>query len=115
MIEKWKDESLIVFTCQYSAHRAPQCANWYREKAPPKQRVAIMSMGFRGWEGLGLPIKTPGESMSLNAADVVAKKLGKKFVDQCLLAPKVSSMIAPSFAMATSKGTQLGEGVGPAV
>jgi len=115
MIENWKDESLIVFTCQYSAHRAPQCANWYREKAPPKQRVAIMSMGFRGWEGLGLPIKTPGESMSLCAADAVAQKLGKKFVDQCLLAPKVSSMIAPSFAMASSKGTQLGEGLGPAV
>merc|ERR1712137_760642 len=107
MIEQWKEESLIVFTCQYSAHRAPQCANWYREKAPPKQRVAIMSMGFRGWEGLGLPIKTSGgESLSLCAADAVAQKLGKKFVDQCLAAPKIST---------NSKVTPLGEGIGPVV
>merc|ERR1712007_125675 len=115
MIEKWKEESLIVFTCQYSAHRAPQCANWYREKAPPKQRVAIMSMGFRGWEGLGLPIKTPGESMSLCAADAVAQKLGKKFVDQCLLAPKVSARTTASLGVANSKMTQLGEGMSQAV
>merc|ERR1712137_1505494 len=114
MIEKWKEESLIIFTCQYSAHRAPQCANWYREKAPPKQRVAIMSMGFSGWEGLGLPIKTAGEIMSLCTADAVAQKLGKKFVDQCLTAPKVSSVVTPSSAISNANGSQLGEGMGPA-
>eukprot|EP00971_Amphidinium_carterae_P295492 5868623-Amphidinium_carterae.1 len=28
-------EELVLFFCQYSAHRAPQCANWYRLKAAP--------------------------------------------------------------------------------
>eukprot|EP00971_Amphidinium_carterae_P020489 403387-Amphidinium_carterae.1 len=28
--EQGGDRELVVFTCQYSAHRAPQCANWYR-------------------------------------------------------------------------------------
>lgn len=51
----WGTQPLIIFHCQYSAHRAPQCANWYREQAPPAQRVAIMDGGFRGWQSLGLP------------------------------------------------------------
>merc|ERR1712007_178241 len=58
--------------CQYSAHHAPQCANWYRERASPKQRVAIMSMGFRGWEGLGLPVQDGAAHTPLCAADIVA-------------------------------------------
>merc|ERR1712232_1336680 len=60
LVQKWADQSLVVFTCQYSAHRAPQCANWYRQKANPGQRVAILSGGFRGWESMGLPAKKLG-------------------------------------------------------
>ena len=26
LVQRWADQSLVVFTCQYSAHRAPQCA-----------------------------------------------------------------------------------------
>eukprot|EP00971_Amphidinium_carterae_P113351 2245635-Amphidinium_carterae.1 len=31
-MRQWADQPLVVFTCQYCAHRAPQCANWYKEK-----------------------------------------------------------------------------------
>merc|ERR1711953_565207 len=58
LVQKWADQSLVVFTCQYSAHRAPQCANWYRQKANPRQRVAILSGGFRGWQAMGLPVQS---------------------------------------------------------
>jgi len=54
---QWKNHSLVIFHCQYSAHRAPQCANEYRDHAPASQRVAIMDGGFRGWESLGLPVQ----------------------------------------------------------
>merc|ERR1719329_2050092 len=46
LVQQLSSQSLVVFTCQYSAHRAPQCANWYREMAPPHQRVAILVGGF---------------------------------------------------------------------
>merc|ERR1712060_372849 len=60
LVGEWADEKLIVFTCQYSAHRAPQCANWYREQASPTQRVAILSGGF------------PVQSAASGAADAQA-------------------------------------------
>jgi len=85
LVEKWKDKPLIVFTCQYSAHRAPQCANWYREKAPLHQRVAIMSMGFRGWEGLGFPVQEAATGMLARAID--SQQLGSMFVTNCLTLP----------------------------
>merc|ERR1712232_285529 len=56
-VRQWKEQPLVIFHCQYSAHRAPQCANWYREQAPEYQRVAIMDGGFRGWESRGLPFQ----------------------------------------------------------
>jgi rhodanese-related sulfurtransferase len=60
LCQQLQNQSLVVFTCQYSAHRAPQCANWYKEKAPPNQRVAILAGGFRGWEAAGLPVQLAG-------------------------------------------------------
>jgi len=57
----WRHQPLIIFHCQYSAHRAPQCANWYREQAVQSQRVAIMDGGFRGWEATGLPVQGGGD------------------------------------------------------
>lgn len=56
LCRRWAHNPIVIFTCQYSAHRAPQCANWYREKAHPRQRVGILSGGFRGWESVGLPV-----------------------------------------------------------
>jgi len=85
LVEKWKDKPLIVFTCQYSVHRAPQCANWYREKAPLHQRVAVMSMGFRGWEGLGFPVQEATPGMLARAID--SQQVGRMFVTNCLIAP----------------------------
>merc|ERR1740138_1300873 len=68
---------LVVFTCRYSAHRSPQCANWYKEKAPPGQRIAIMSGGFRAWEAAGLPVKCASQSAAVNqAADNYALQQG---------------------------------------
>lgn len=78
MMQSFKNHSLVVFTCQYSAHRAPQCANWYREAADPRQRVAIMSGGFRAWEGIGLPVESSG-SGDKYAADAYALLQGVQF------------------------------------
>lgn len=57
LVREWASQPLVIFHCQYSAHRAPHCANWYREQAPPSQRVAILEGGFRAWEGNGLPVR----------------------------------------------------------
>jgi len=84
LVQQFKHEGLVVFTCQYSAHRAPQCANWYREKAPPAQRVAILMGGFRRWEGEGLPVQSLAKGAEAKAADDVAMRLGTKFVDNCV-------------------------------
>eukprot|EP00439_Symbiodinium_sp_Y106_P014656 s8060_g2.t1 len=56
LVQKFGNETLVVFHCQYSLHRGPQCANWYRQQAPPTQRVAVLEGGFRGWEGQRLPV-----------------------------------------------------------
>lgn len=84
LVERWADRDLVVFTCQYSAHRAPQCANWYREKTGPRQRVGILSGGFRGWEAVGLPVAMPADKEKAKKADEVALQLGHKFVEGCL-------------------------------
>mmetsp|Transcript_21474 Transcript_21474/g.65007 ORF Transcript_21474/g.65007 Transcript_21474/m.65007 type:complete len:724 (+) Transcript_21474:45-2216(+) len=84
LVSKWANQSFVVFTCQYSAHRAPQCANWYRERADPRQRVGILSGGFRGWEAMGLPVQNPADGENAKAADEVAVNLGTKFVEGCL-------------------------------
>jgi len=80
LVKQYEDQGLVVFTCQYSAHRAPQCANWYREKASPSQRVAILTGGFRCWEGVGLPVQTLADAEIAKASDAVAMQLGLQFV-----------------------------------
>eukprot|EP00435_Cladocopium_sp_Y103_P022699 s2476_g5.t1 len=47
----------MAFFCQYSAHRAPSVANFYRKSCPSKQRVMVVEGGFRGWEAHHLPIQ----------------------------------------------------------
>jgi len=56
LIEKCRNQPLVVFMCQYSCHRAPWCANEYRARTDPNQKVAISLGGFRGWEGNQLPV-----------------------------------------------------------
>ena len=51
----WQEKPIVAFFCQYSAHRAPTVANYYRNAAPPQQKVLVMDGGFRGWEAMELP------------------------------------------------------------
>merc|ERR1712203_1198681 len=69
LVRRWANQDLVVFTCQYSAHRAPQCANWYRAGTDAKQRVGVLVGGFRGWEAQGFPVSNGGAT---TAAEVQA-------------------------------------------
>jgi rhodanese-related sulfurtransferase len=91
LVPAWAEQSLVVFMCQYSAHRAPQCANWYREKADSKQRVAVLVDGYRGWEGSGLPAKHPSATRRDEAADDFAVQQGLRFAASQLGAPVVTA------------------------
>ncbi|CAE7725662.1 ACR2.2 [Symbiodinium microadriaticum] len=80
LVDKFAKEKLVIFHCQYSMHRGPQCANWYRERAPTTQRVAILEGGFRGWEGQHLPVlrEQPMDAHSQGKADVYALSMGRR-------------------------------------
>jgi len=80
LVRQWANQKLVVFTCQYSAHRAPQCANWYRQQARPSQNVGILSGGFRGWESVGLPVQSLASAGDGQAADQTALQLGSQLV-----------------------------------
>jgi rhodanese-related sulfurtransferase len=96
LVHRFQRESLVVFTCQYSAHRAPQCANWYREQAEPRQRVAILNGGFRAWEGHGLPVESGGGDSG--AADAYALKQGAQFAMMNGTAPNAPKCAAALYA-----------------
>jgi len=89
LVQRFAGASLVVFTCQYSAHRGPQCANWYREKAAPHQRVAVLTGGFRGWESKGLPVAaaSPGAGQE---ADSFAVQTGMAFAQNLMAQPRSS-------------------------
>jgi len=84
LVKKWADEPIVVFTCQFSMHRAPSCANDYRDGADKMQRVAILYGGFRHWEGAGLPVKElhKEELAPSTAADDFAYNQGLIYVQQ---------------------------------
>jgi rhodanese-related sulfurtransferase len=103
LARQWADQSLVIFACQYSAHRAPQCANWYRQQANPQQRVAILAGGFRGWEAMGLPVQpllgdeevSPQAAQARANADEVAMQLGTQFVQNATgQAPPAGAVVA---------------------
>lgn len=81
LAKQWSEEPLVVFTCQYSAHRAPQCANWYRPHADARQRVAILEGGFRGWEARGLPVMRSTGELESKKADAYALEVGIRFAE----------------------------------
>jgi len=81
LAKRWASAPLVVFTCQFSQHRAPTCANDYREAADRQQRVAILHGGFRHWEAVGLPVKEFTKAASV-AADDFALAQGLSFVQQ---------------------------------
>lgn len=80
LVQQYRDTRLIVFLCQFCKHRAPFCANMFRDATDkagnPMQRVAIMEGGFRGWQKLGLPVQNVGGASQLAAADAFARKQG---------------------------------------
>lgn len=76
LVRRLAQERLVIFTCQYSAHRAPTTANYYRKACHPSQRVAILNGGFRGWESCKLPVQAAGTEADGRAADDTAIRLG---------------------------------------
>ncbi|CAE7646944.1 ACR2.2 [Symbiodinium sp. CCMP2592] len=80
LVAKFSKEKLVIFHCQYSMHRGPQCANWYRQQAPTSQRVAVMEGGFRGWERQRLPVvhEQPMDAQVQAKADVYALSMGRR-------------------------------------
>ncbi|CAE7235116.1 ACR2.2, partial [Symbiodinium sp. CCMP2456] len=80
LVGKFSKEKLVIFHCQYSLHRGPQCANWYREQAPSSQRVAILEGGFRGWESERLPVvyEKPMDALGQAKADTYALSMGRR-------------------------------------
>ena len=97
LVEKLTDESLVVFTCQYSCHRAPTCANWYRAKAPKEQRVAVLEGGFRGWEAAGFPVRKDN-FVDEEAADKHAVEEGARVATKQLMESLPSLMARHSGA-----------------
>lgn len=98
LTKEWANQELVILTCQYSAHRAPQCANWYRQQTHAGQRVAILSGGFRGWEGNGFPVQAySDEKKPMNTVDDLALQLGKQFLES--LPQQVSTPQASAEAM----------------
>ena len=71
---------MVAFFCQYSAHRAPSVANLYRQSCTPKQRVLVMEGGFRAWEAQRLPVQPGNSSLSKEALDNLALKIGAEVV-----------------------------------
>lgn len=80
LVQKFSKEKLVIFHCQYSLHRGPQCANWYREQAPTSQRVAVLEGGYRGWEGQRLPVvrEQPMDARGQACADKYALSMGRR-------------------------------------
>lgn len=60
LVQRFKHDRLVIFFCQFCKHRAPHCANLYREQNDSMQRVAILEGGFRAWQALGLPVQDGG-------------------------------------------------------
>jgi len=80
LVRKYQGSRLIVFFCQFCKHRAPFCANLFREATNAEgntmQRVAIMEGGFRGWQKLGMPVENEGAASEQAFADAFARHQG---------------------------------------
>lgn len=77
LVNDWKNDRLIIFFCQFCKHRAPYCANLYRNQCDSMQRVAIIEGGFRAWQSKGLPVQDGGGTIAERAtADAFALHQG---------------------------------------
>jgi len=108
LVREWADEPLVVFTCQYSAHRAPQCANWYRQQASPSQQVAILSGGFRGWESCKLPVQALSSAAVGQTADGEALQLGSQIIKIASIHSNGSLAAVPAQAAPAALGADAG-------
>jgi len=100
LIQQLADQELVIFTCQYSAHRGPTCANAYREKANRRQRVALLEGGFRAWEGNGLPVQGLNGHAATNTlfnreADAYALAQGQQIAKQYPMVQHAGHMVQP--------------------
>jgi len=67
LLNDWKSERLVIFFCQFCKHRAPYCANLYRQQNDNMQRVGVLEGGFRSWQAQGLPVQDGGGTTSERA------------------------------------------------
>lgn len=90
LVKQHKNTRLVVFFCQFCKHRAPFCANLWREATNEAgntlQRVALMEGGFRAWQKVGLPVQNEGKASEQLFADSLARQQGM------LLQKKLSNM-----------------------
>jgi len=115
LVRQWADEKLVIFTCQYSAHRAPQCANWYRQQANPAQQVGILSGGFRGWESVNLPVQCLASVTEAQVADEKALQLGSQFVSSAAAQGAQPSVVAQTSGQLAGVQQVVAHGVQPMV
>lgn len=80
LIKRWKHDRLLVFFCQFCKHRAPFCANLFREQTNAAgntmQRVAVMDGGFRAWQRAGLPVRNEAAGSEQARMDALAFREG---------------------------------------
>jgi len=80
LVQRYSGERLLVFFCQFSKHRAPVCANLFREQTTAAgntmQRIAVMEGGFRAWQRTNLPVNIRGADDQQARADAWAYQEG---------------------------------------
>lgn len=84
LVNRCEQDRLIVFFCQFCKHRAPCCANLFRQQTDSAgntmQRVAIMDGGFRAWQKAGLPVHGECKPSEQATADAFALSEGMMVV-----------------------------------
>ncbi|CAE7339831.1 CDC25 [Symbiodinium sp. CCMP2592] len=80
LVAKLAKEKLVIFHCEESYFWGPQCATYYRLKAPSTQRVAVLEGGFRGWERNRLPVvyEQPMDAAGQAKADIYDLSIFKR-------------------------------------
>ena len=71
------NKTLSKATVSAGGNQSNKVANFYRKSCPSKQRVMILEGGFRGWEAHDLPVQQMEATLSQEACDELAVKLGK--------------------------------------
>ena len=85
-------------------NQSNKVANFYRKSYSSKQRVMILEGGFRGWEAHDLPVQQMEATLSQEACDELAVKVGnfptftasssQAFWDRCCAVDRLKSHVA---------------------